>query len=525
MTNEKIQSCKKLITRALLVLCIPVTAVMVYYSFRYSQGVRQIPYGDEVYVNKDSIILHILVAAVFFLIFFACKKLPQMLKSEKVCRILLGVTMLWVTALCFFWIWNGHFYAMNDSRTVLDIMEHMRSGDYSDLLPQGYLGAYRQQISMITIFRLIFFLAHTTNDFAIQVFNVLCVPVIIFAGYHILLEITSDIRARIIYLFLMNFCFPLFLYTPYVYGEIISATAGMLFLWAAIAWLKREKVTAWAAMVICAVIGYMARGNFLIPLIAFLIMAVLYSVRRKKVKHLLCALSMFLAVVCAVKWNETYYEKISGITIDQGVAPEAWIAMGMSEHWELACGTYNGYNIETYVNNDCNREKSREANRAFIRDRLTMFRNGAGRSVGSFYKDKLLAQWNDPTVYGFNENRNFIPDPLPIIREIVDQDGKYATAARSVVDEYQWIVYLGLLACCLFLWKGKEPYYQQLLLIVFIGGFLFTALWETMARYVFPYFIYMIPLTAIGWNQMMYGIEKLSGKVRGKWKWRKSVSA
>ena len=91
-----------------------------------------------------------------------------MLKSEKVCRILLGVTMLWVTALCFFWIWNGHFYAMNDSRTVLDIMEHMRSGDYSDLLPQGYLGAYRQQISMITIFRLIFFLAHTTNDFAIQ---------------------------------------------------------------------------------------------------------------------------------------------------------------------------------------------------------------------------------------------------------------------------------------------------------------------------------------------------------------------
>ena len=515
MTKEKIQSCKKLITRALLILCIPITAVMVYYSFRYTEGVREIAYGDEVYVKQDSILLHILVAVVLFLIFFACKKLPQKIKNEKTCRILLGVTMLWVTGLCFFWIGNGHFYAMNDSRTLLDIMERMRGGDYSDLLPQGYLGAYRQQISMITLFRLIFFLAHTTNDFAIQVVNVLCVPVIVFSGYHVLQEITEDIRVRVIYLFLMNFCFPLFLYTPYVYGEIISATAGMLFLWAAIAYIKREKVTAWIAMAVCAVIGYMARGNFLIVLIAFLILAVLYGIRRKKVKYLFCALSMFLAVSCAVNGNERYYEKISGIKIDQGVAPEAWIAMGMSEHWELACGTYNGYNIETYAGNGYDREKSREANRDFIRDRLKMFRNGAGRSVFSFYKDKMLAQWNDPTVYGFNENRNYIPDPLPLIREIVDQDGKYARTARGVVDEYQWIVYLGLLACCFSLWGTRGPYYQQLLLIVFIGGFLFTALWETMARYVFPYFIYMIPLAALGWNRMMRCMEKICLKKKG----------
>lgn len=515
MTKEKIESCKKFITRGLLILCIPITAVMMYYSFRYSEWVREIAYGDEVYVKKDSIFLHMLIAAAVLLIFFACKKLPRRMKSEKACRIFLGATMLWVTGLCFFWIGNGHFYAMNDSRTLLDIMEHMRNGDYSDLLPQGYLGAYRQQISIITLFRLILFLAHTTSDFAIQVVNVLCVPVIIFSGYHILREITEDIRVRVIYIFLMNFCFPLFLYTPYVYGEIISATAGMLFLWAAIAYIKRRKVTAWIAMAACAVTGYMARGNFLIVLIAFLILAVLYSIRRKNVKYLICALSMFLAATCAVRCNEWYYEKISGIVIDQGVAPEAWIAMGMSEHEELACGTYNGYNIRTYAESDYNREESREANRAFIRDRLTMFRNGAGRSVGSFYKDKMLAQWNDPTVYGFNENRNYIPDPLPVIREIVDQDGKYAMAARSVVDEYQWVVYLGLLAYCISLWRARGPYYQQLLLIIFIGGFLFTALWETKARYVFPYFIYMIPMAAAGWDRMMRGIEKIYGKVRG----------
>lgn len=73
MTKEKVQSCKKLITRALLILCIPITTVMVYYSFRYTEGVREIAYGDEVYVKRDSILLHILVAAVLFLIFLACK--------------------------------------------------------------------------------------------------------------------------------------------------------------------------------------------------------------------------------------------------------------------------------------------------------------------------------------------------------------------------------------------------------------------------------------------------------------------
>lgn len=342
----------------------------------------------------------------------------------------------------------------------------------------------------------------------------LCVPVILLSGYHILKEITSDLNVRMIYVFFMLFCFPLFLYTPYVYGEVISATAGMLFLWAGIAYLKRAKVTAWLAMAACAVVGYMARGNFLILLTAFLIMAFLYSVRRKKWNYLICAVSMFLVAGSAVKVNELYYERISGIEIDQGVAPEAWIAMGMSEHETLACGTYNGYNVSTYAESGYDREIARKANLDLIRDRLKMFQNRAGRSVESFYKDKMLAQWNDATVYGFNENRNYIPDPLPVIRDIVDQDGKYAVVARRAVDEYQWIIYFGLFVCCIYLWKAKESYYQQLLLIVFIGGFLFTALWETSARYIFPYYIYMIPLAAIGWNWILHYIEGTLRKLR-----------
>lgn len=144
MIDKKIEKYKKLFTRALLILCIPVTFVMVYFSFRYSQGVRQIAYGNEVYVNRDNIFLHILMALLFVLLFFGYRKLPQGLKSERTCKMFLGIAMAVTALFCFLWIWNGNFYAMNDSRTVLECMEHIRNKDYSDLLPWGYLGAYRQ---------------------------------------------------------------------------------------------------------------------------------------------------------------------------------------------------------------------------------------------------------------------------------------------------------------------------------------------------------------------------------------------
>lgn len=427
---------------------------------------------------------------------FCCKEGK---KNEFYADICLYIVMLVFGAGSLWWILNGNFFAQNDSRYVLECMARIREGDFSDLLPQGYIGAYTQHLGLMTIFQCIFTLTGTTDNFVIQIVNILCALCIIYAGYHILKELSRKLTVRIYYCVFMLFCFPLFFYVPYVYGEIISTTAGMVFIWAAICFVKRSKIGAWIAMGISSVVGNMARGNFPVLLVAFVIMAGLYTIHRKKWRYVICALSLFLIVMCSSALNTRYYEHISGIKLDQGVPMECWIAMGMDEY-SIGCGVYNGLNISMYAESGYNRAAARKAANNYIHDRLSMFIRGAGRSAASFYKEKILIQWNDPTVNCFMENRSFIPDPHPLIWNITDPDtGKYAYVVREIMNQYQWLLYLGVLFCCLFLFKKQVPFYSLLTLIILVGGFFFTMIWETQSRYVFPYIIYMVPLAAAGW--------------------------
>jgi len=61
------------------------------------------------------------------------------------------------------------------------------------------------------------------------------------------------------------------------------------------------------------------------------------------------------------------------------------------------------------------------------------------------------------------------------------------------------MVYLGTLIYVLLKsYKGK--FSETLPEMFILGGFLFSIIWEANARYVFSYFLVMIPLAIVGWN-------------------------
>lgn len=333
-----------------------------------------------------------------------------------------------------------------------------------------------------------------------QIVNCLCVPVIIYAGNQVLAEISSEPDVRLSYDILMLCCFPLIFYTSFVYGEIISAAAGMLFFHAALRYLKWGKHSAWLVMIACSVIGNASRGNFVILLTAFAIMAFLYAIRRKKWIYLLCAASLFVSVKGFDVVNTLYYERISGVEIRQGMPVECLIAMGLNEYSEIGYGWYNGQSVMLYADSGYDRQAARDAASHYIRDRLRMFRNRAGVSPKDFYKQKLLSQWNDPTLYYFIENRIFYPNAAKWVKEIVEQEGKYTGAARALMNQYQMLLYLGALFYAFSLFRKKASFYPFLIVLTLMGGFCFTMLWESMSRYIFPYVVYMVPLAAMGWQ-------------------------
>jgi hypothetical protein len=468
-----------------------------YYSLRYSMQFIDLCNESMIWETKDSLPLHIAVAAAFVMVLTGADKyLKKCADAKKALKRFLYIVMSVTLGGSLIWVLNGNFYAQSDSRSVLECIGRIQHGDFSDLQPAGYLGAYQNQIGIAAIFQLIFFVCRTDNDIVLQVVNALCVPCIVIAGSGFLREIHCHRICYVCYLIFMLFCFPLFLYTPYVYGEIISVTAGCFFIWAAVCYIKRGRVAAWISLGVSAVIGNTARGNFPVLLIAFGIMAVLYCIRRKRIIPLICALTVTLAALAGNRACYAYYEHISGTELDQGIPIEGWIAMGLNDGAEAA-GMYNGYNVNTYAKHDYNREAAKAESCAYIHDRLYMLSGGGWKS---FYKEKFLVQWNDPTFTCFMENRTFIPEPkLSVIREIMIDDGKYYGTAVECMNQYQSLLYLGALFYCMAAFSGKKSFYELLPLVVILGGCLFSLLWEAMARYVFPYIIYMVPISAEGW--------------------------
>lgn len=208
--------CKKILGYSLAVICTIMAFFLTYYSTCYSIRQITVPNGVAMLETRDSLALHFLTAAVFLIVILAARRRKREICREGGCRFALGAVMLCATLCSFIWVASGNFYAMDDSRQVLDCMEHMRNGDYSDLRPNGYLGIYQQHFGLITLFRIIFFLAGTTDDMAVQFFNCLCIPVIIYAGFQVLKELNASRASLIGYFLLAVFCFPSFA-TPHMY--------------------------------------------------------------------------------------------------------------------------------------------------------------------------------------------------------------------------------------------------------------------------------------------------------------------
>ena len=58
--------------------------------------------------------------------------------------------------------------------------------------------------------------------------------------------------------------------------------------------------------------------------------------------------------------------------------------------------------------------------------------------------------------------------------------------------------------------------FDYLLMIYFIGGFLFSLLWEAKPRYVFPYVYVCLPLAAMGLYQISEKAEAAISKISKK---------
>ena len=62
---------------------------------------------------------------------------------------------------------------------------------------------------------------------------------------------------------------------------------------------------------------------------------------------------------------------------------------------------------------------------------------------------------------------------------------------------FQVFIYIFTFVFSVVIYRRKQEVYA-LIPIAFVGGTLFHMIWEAKSRYVFPYFVFLLPLAAYG---------------------------
>jgi len=305
----------------------------------------------------------------------------------------------------------------------------------------------------------------------------------------------------------MTAYWPLIFRVKDVYGDLPALSWMMFSFMCYLFFYKTEerwKKVIWALLFAGAtIIACVYKRNSLIFVIAVLLVSFILQICKK---HILFGSVVIVTVVLAMfstSFTQKYYEFYAGNVCGKGVPAIAYIAMGLQYNGEEAIpGGWNGFHSNTYMEAGYDYELTAEISRASIRESLTNFAKDPGFMM-QFFQGKILKQWANQT-HGVYWDVHSLYDTTRNNEDfwVRHLEAKKYEKWLDFEDSHENMIYviLFLSTCVLLRAKIKKQNIKFVFLlpyVTFIGGFLFSLIWEGQTGAVIYYPVLALP-TAIG---------------------------
>lgn len=501
---ERIKKAGGVLERAadviLLGISIPISWGLAWCSMTLTEELQT---GTEIPVTTaDSAFINLLVLSAVSAVFFFLRGLflkKCRWESRRVRAVTVASAAVYVAAVSVAWVSICHVKPRADGGSLCYVARLILQGRFGTMVPPGYMSYNPHQFSLLAVIQVLFTLFGIGKYKAFQYMNALCMPLLFYSGYKLLRLICKKWEPVFYYILFFVSCLPLFLYVPYVYGEITSTTFTMVLMWQVVRYCKTAKKTCFLWGTLAITFACIMRMNSLIVLAAAGIVLVLYALRAAKPQAIAWLLAMVVTVLAADGCIRAYYEHISGKEVLDGIPYISYVLMGLKDG-ERGPGWYDQSNYTELMLHDYDTEQTAVDNQEQVMERLKEFWEDKAYGV-DFFGRKLMSQWNSPAYHSLFETRIFNCSkeelPEPVRRVYYDDEA----AVRGFMNRYQFVLYFFtafMIAVSLFKKKEERFLEDRILLIAIVGGFLFSLVWEAMSRYVLPYVVYMIPLAAVG---------------------------
>lgn len=318
--------------------------------------------------------------------------------------------------------------------------------------------------------------------------------------------------------------YPMVVYISFMYGTLWSATASVWGFYNAILWSQGHKTKNAVAIPIWFAIAAAMHQSALVAVVAVSIFLCLYGNDTKcnngknaiwnRLQKYVIVLITIITIVFEGKMTDCVYERITGIQKGDSLPPLATVAMGITAETEDGGpGAQDGTFFTIYQENDFDASKTNEAAITKIKQAVSEYIRGE-RSWG-FFIEKTKYQWLDPT---WGSRKTIMTNwEEPFNSEAFMTF--YNSPIRGVIYKCSNIVmiamYFSALVFGMYSVFAKSIAKEHFLIQIFVcGGFAFSLIWESLSRYCFPYFIWILIEGICGMNLMSKKSMELLEKVR-----------
>ena len=500
------------LTGAVFVLAALVLLLLSYYAVTGSWLSRDYM-GLVSSFMPDKALTHILIAVVI-LIAFTCgnyiwKKFfsKHEKKAESVVLILTSILML--LAGTKFMVHHPYYPIGDQVNTFFGGVYAAKEGfeyRYAMFAPGGYFGIYPQQKGLAFFYMTMYKVFGDDLLPIMELFHLIYPQIILYAGFGALRKEKVPSFGRVFFCVLMISCIPIYLYIPYMYGDLPSIAFSFCCMYFIAAFLESGRLRHAAGICVFAALAVFVRMQIWIFVIAVLITLLLEAIKRKKLKYAVTAVCVILSCFIATSSVQRYYDSVSGYGHVDGVPSLCWVAMGLQMSGNNP-GVYNRYNQGSFESNGFDADKTAQDAKEDIKNSIAEMKASRDYTL-SFFALKLRQEWTEPDFNGYFETGVFwnyksgtFESETPAWLTSL-YSGELCIKAINFMNYYQSAVYLLCLAfalICLFGKHSKATAVSVMSLIYLIGGFLFFLVWENKSRYILPFFmclVWCVPVAA-----------------------------
>lgn len=477
-------------------------------------------------VHRYTIIMQTIIAILMIAIWLYVKKKSMSNKtynkiklSAKTKKIIFVVIIILYILMQISWITIRKATPIYDQGNVYYLAERMYKDELDIIINSGYhqyFELYPQQLTLATIYFIIFKIFSSTNVFILQVINAFSNALTIIGLVLISKQLSKDYKVNLIKTVIIAIAFiTLPLLSTFVYGDILSLPMCIFSVYFIMKYLQDNKKRYAFISSLFMWIAYMERMNNLIFILAIIVYLFLDLLKTKDrnvklvlQKILILIIFVIISLVPSTIVKRVMQDKLE-LEKDRQFPTTGFLYMGMSEEYR-GNGWYNNV-IADYAWSDV--ENSKSEYKEGIQNRIQELIKDPIRCI-RFYLSKTASMWTENTYASvwYNSSFNFGQ------KNKTWQEANLDNLLQEIIlylASWQKVVILVIFGkAIIVLLKHRKNLSNELLLLltIFIGGFLFHTLWEAKSRYIIPYIVILMPFISISteefWDETINNIKE-----------------